>query len=148
MVRDRNRSYSRDRQRQNFRSNYRRQPQDRQCGHDSRRGSFIYQNYDNRNDSRDRRRQNSRRNFSNDKYDNSNRSRTRDRSLAHKRNDNRSHANPNVNLGTRNRLNSRVTTNRDTIRCYRCREYGHFANECPNTIADDSDGYESDSMAL
>ena len=55
---------------------------------------------------------------------------------------------PNVNLGTRNRSNSRVTTNRDRIKCYRCREYDHFANECPNIGTDDSHGYESDRAAL
>ena len=38
--------------------------------------------------------------------------------------------------------------NRDRIRCFRCREYDHFANECPNTGIDDSEGYESDSAAL
>ena len=27
----------------------------------------------------------------------------------------------------------RVSTNHDRIRCYRCREYNHFASECPNT---------------
>ena len=64
-----------------------------------------------------------------------------------RRNDRR-HDSPNANLGTRNRSNSRVTTNRDRIRCYRCREYDHFANECPNTVTDDSDGYESDRAAL
>ena len=42
----------------------------------------------------------------------------------------------------------RVTTNRDRIRCFRCREYDLFANECPNTGIDDSDGYQSDSAAL
>ena len=51
-------------------------------------------------------------------------------------------------MGTRSRSNSRVTTNRDRIRCFRCREYDQFANECPNTGIDDSDGYESDSAAL
>ena len=88
------------------------------------------------------------RSFSNDRYDNRDRSRTRERSLMPRRNDNRRHDSPNVNLGTRNRSNSRVTTNRDRIRCYRCRDYDHFANECPNTVTDDSDGYESDSVAL
>ena len=29
--------------------------------------------------------------------------------------------------------------NRDRIRCFRCREYDHFANECPNLLTDDSD---------
>ena len=48
-----------------------------------------------------------------------------------------------MNLGTRNRPDSRVTTNRDRTRCFRCREYDHFANECPNTVIDDSDGYKS-----
>ena len=38
--------------------------------------------------------------------------------------------------------------NRDRIRCFRCREYDHFANECPNSGINDSDGYESDSEAL
>ena len=72
----------------------------------------------------------------------------RERSLTPKRNDNRRHDSPNVNLGTRNRSNPRVTTNRDRIRCYRYREYDHFSNECPSAVTDDSDGYESDSMTL
>ena len=38
--------------------------------------------------------------------------------------------------------------NRGRIRCFRCRMYDHFGNECPNTGTDDSDGYESDSAAL
>ena len=38
--------------------------------------------------------------------------------------------------------------NRDRIRCFRCREYDYFANECPNASTDDSDGYDSDSAAL
>ena len=29
--------------------------------------------------------------------------------------------------------NSRVSTNCDHVRCYRCQEYDHFASECPNT---------------
>ena len=115
-------------------------------GCDSRGGSYRCQNYDNRSDSRDRARQNFRRNFSNDSRDR-NRSRTRERSLTPRRNDRR-HDSPNTNLGTRNRSNSRVTTNTDRVRCYICREYDHFANECPNTVADDSDGYESDRVAL
>ena len=46
------------------------------------------------------------------------------------------------------RSNSRVTTNRNKIRCFRCREYDHFANECQNTGTDDSDGNGSDSAAV
>ena len=37
---------------------------------------------------------------------------------------------------------------RERIRCYKCREYDHFANECPNAVTDESDGYESDRAAL
>ena len=148
--RNRNTSFSRDRQRQNFRPNYRRQSQDRctQCGHGSRRGRYRHQNYDNRNDSRDRGRQDFRRNLNNDRYDNRDRSRTRQRCLTPRRNDKRRYDSPNVNLGTRNRSNSRVATNRDRIRCYRCREYDHFANECPNMDTDGSNGYASDRPAL
>ena len=42
------------------------------------------------------------------------------------------------------RSGSRTITNRDRIRCFKCREYEHFANECPNLIPDNSDR-ESDS---
>ena len=38
--------------------------------------------------------------------------------------------------------------NRDRIRCFRCREYNHFANECPNMGTDNSDDYESDRAVL
>ena len=37
---------------------------------------------------------------------------------------------------SRSRFNSRVSTNHDHVRCYRCREYDHFASECPNTLTD------------
>ena len=107
-------------------------------GNGNRRGT--YRQISSRNDSRDRNRQHFRRNFSND------RNRSRKRSPAPKRSGNRHNNSP--NSGTRNRLRSRVTTNRDRIRCFRCREYDHFANECPNERTNDSDGYESDSTAL
>ena len=29
------------------------------------------------------------------------------------------------------RSESRASTNRDRIRCYNCREYNHFARDCP-----------------
>ena len=74
-------------------------------------------------------------------------SRTRERSLT-PRTDGRRYQSPNLNLGTRNRSNCRVTINRDRIRSYKCKEYDHFANECPNSVMDDSDGYESDRTAL
>ena len=34
------------------------------------------------------------------------------------------------------RSSSRVSTNRDRHRCYRCNEYDHFARECPNDATD------------
>ena len=71
----------------------------------------------------------------------------RERSLTPRRDDRR-YQSPNLNLGSRNSSTSRVTTNRDRIRCYKCREYDCFANECPKLVMDDSDGYESDRAAL
>ena len=38
---------------------------------------------------------------------------------------------------SRSRSNSRVSTNHDRVRCYRCREYDHFASECPNMPTDE-----------
>ena len=35
------------------------------------------------------------------------------------------------NSGSRSR--SRASTNRHRIRCYNCREYDHFARDCPNS---------------
>ena len=44
--------------------------------------------------------------------------------------------------GSRSRSNYRVSTNQDHVRCYRCREYDHFASECPNTLTDEETDYE------
>ena len=50
---------------------------------------------------------------------------------------------------SRSRSNSRVSTNRDRIRCYRCREYDHFAMECPNPVTDEElDHGDSEQAAL
>ena len=38
---------------------------------------------------------------------------------------------------SRFRSNFRVSTNHDHVKCYRCREYDHFASECPNTPTDE-----------
>ena len=32
---------------------------------------------------------------------------------------------------SRSRSGSRASANRDRIRCFKCREYDHFARECP-----------------
>ena len=48
--------------------------------------------------------------------------------------------------GSRSRSNSRVSTNCDRIRC---REYDHFASECPNTPTDEEpDGDDADPASL
>ena len=47
----------------------------------------------------------------------------------------------------RSRSNLRTSTNRDRVQCFKCREYDHFANECPNLIPKDSDR-ESDGARL
>ena len=39
---------------------------------------------------------------------------------------------------SRSRSNLRASTNRDRVRCFKCREYDHFANECPNLVPRDS----------
>ena len=50
---------------------------------------------------------------------------------------------------SRSRSNSRVSTNCDRVRCYRCREYDHFASECPNTQTDEkSDCDDADPVSL
>ena len=78
------------------------------------------------------------------------RSRSRERSLSPRRydNNNRQNGSSRFRSRSRSRSNSRITTNMDRIRCYRCREYDHFANECPNTVTCESDGHESDNAAL
>lgn len=52
---------------------------------------------------------------------------------------------------SRSRSNSRVSTNHDHVRCYRCREYYHFASECPNIPTDkepDCDNAEPASLQM
>ena len=44
---------------------------------------------------------------------------------------------------SRSRSNSRVSTSHDCVRCYRCREYDHFASECPNIPTDEEPDYDA-----
>ena len=76
-------------------------------------------------------RQNSRREYRNDRRDGYNRSRDRSRkgSLSRNYSNNRDRSLSNSRL----RSGSRASTNRDRIRCYNCREYDHFARDCPTS---------------
>ena len=56
---------------------------------------------------------------------------SRQRTLSHGRDESRS------------RSSSRVSTNCDGVRCYRCREYDHFALECPNKPTDEEPDYDN-----
>ena len=104
---DRNRNYGSGRDtRQNYQGN-------------RSRGSFRGNN---RQDSRER--------YRNERYSNHsdrNRNRSRERAFAGNYRRDRSSSND------RSRSGSRASTNRDRIRCYVCREYDHFARDCPSS---------------
>ena len=76
-------------------------------------------------------RQNSRGEYRNNRHDGYNRSRDRSREGSFSRNygNNRDRSSSN----SRSRSGSRASTNRDRIRCYNCREYDHFARDCPTS---------------
>ena len=40
---------------------------------------------------------------------------------------------------SRSGSNSRTSTNRDRVQCFKCREYDHFSNECPHLVPKDLD---------
>ena len=77
------------------------------------------------------RRQSSRGEYRNDRHDDYNRSRnrSRDRSFSGNYSSTRDRSSSN----SRFRSGSRASTNRDRIRCYNCREYDHFARDCPTS---------------
>ena len=75
-------------------------------------------------------RQNSRERYRNERYGNNNnrdRNRSRERTFVGNYRRDRSSSND------RSRSGSRASMNRDRIRCYACREYDHFARNCPNS---------------
>ena len=76
-------------------------------------------------------RQNNRGNYGNERYNDYNRDRNRSRERTFTRNysSNRDRSSSNSRL----RSGSRANTNRDRIRCYKCREYDHFVRDCPNS---------------
>ena len=67
-------------------------------------------------------------NYRNDSYDRS-RNGSRERSFSRGYGSNRTRSTTNSRL----RLGSTASTNRDRIRCYKCREYNHFIRECPTS---------------
>ena len=76
-------------------------------------------------------RQDSRERYRNERYsshDSRNRNRSEERTFVRNYRRDRSSSND------RSRSGSRASTNRDRIRCYICREYDHFARNCPNSI--------------
>ena len=60
-------------------------------------------------------------------HNNRNRNRSGERTFVGNYRRNRSSSND------RSRSGCRVSTNRDRIKCYVCREYDHFARDCPNS---------------
>ena len=74
-------------------------------------------------------RQNSRENYRNERYGNNNRdrNRSRERTITRSYGNGRDRSSSN----DRSRSGSRASTSRDRIRCYTCREYDHFARDCP-----------------
>ena len=49
---------------------------------------------------------------------------------------------------SRSRSNSRVSTNRDRLRCCRCGESNHFAQEFPNIPMDDELGHSDSDLGM
>ena len=121
--RGQNRSYGQER--------YQPRSNDRNRGYST--GSHIRQNYQgnrSRGNFRGNSRQSSREGYRNERYGNNNhrdRNRSRERTFVGNYRRDRSSG------SGRSRSGSRTNTNRDRIRCYACREYDHFARDCPNS---------------
>ena len=77
------------------------------------------------------RRQSSRGEYRNDRHDDYNRS--RDRSRERSLSGNYSGSRDRSSSKSRLRSGYRASTNRDRIKCYNCREYDHFASDCPTS---------------
>ena len=76
-------------------------------------------------------RQDDRGNYRNERYNNYNRdwNRLRERNFTRNYNNSRDRSSSNSRL----KSGSKISTYRDRIRCYTCREYDHFARDCPNS---------------
>ena len=121
--RGQNRSYGQGR--------YQPRSNDRNRGYGA--GSNTRQNYwgsRSRGNFRGNSRHSSREGYRNERYGNNNngdRNRSRERTFVGNYRRDRSSSND------RSRSESRASMNRDRIRCYACREYDHFATNCPNS---------------
>ena len=69
--------------------------------------------------------------YGNDRHNdyNTGRNRSRERTFMRNYNSGRDRSSSN----SISRLGSRASTNKDRIRCYKCREYDHFMKDCPNS---------------
>ena len=123
---------------------YRNRSRGRWNNHRSGDRSSNYQNYNRRGNTRLNYRQNAQWTFRNrsqsrNRNENYNNDYTRGRSRDR-------HANISVQWRreeSRSQSNSRVSTNCDRVRCYRCREYNHFTSEYPNTPTDEEPDYDN-----
>ena len=122
-YRQNNRLHSRDRgQYRQDRSRPRYEPRNEQ---NYRRGNFRGNVS---NDGRQNSRGEYRNNYRNDSYGRS-RNMSRDRSFPTNYGNNRTGSTSNSGSSS----GSRAITNRDRIHCYKCREYDHFARDCPTS---------------
>ena len=90
-----------------------------------------YRNSNFRGNTRGYGRQDNRGGYRNDRHNDYNRGRNRSRERTFMRN--YSSGRDRSSSNSRSRSGSRASTNRDRIRCYKCREYDHFARDCPNS---------------
>ena len=115
------------------RDNHRQDSRNRQ----NYRGNDSRQRYGDRSESRDRSR-----NYSSNRARSRDRSRDRDGQVQ-----NRSRTLSNDTGGSRSRSHSRIHMNMDRLRCYRCGEFDHVAQECSNTPMDDEMGHSDSEPA-
>ena len=155
----RNRSFSRGRSqggnrgnyRNNYRPNYRNRSRGRWNSHRSGDRSNNYQTKNRQGNTRPNYRQNAQwmfRNRSLSRYRAGNYNSECTRGRGRDRHDNRPIQLRQSTLShgrdeSRSRSNSRISTNHDRVRCYRCREYDYFASECPNMPTDEEPDYDN-----
>ena len=89
-----------------------------------------YQGSRSRGNFRGNNRQDSRERYRNERYGNHN---NRNRNRSGERTFVGNYRRDRISSNDRSRSGSRASTNRDRIRCYVCREYDHFARDCPNS---------------